>query len=61
MTQNELSTAKDQDLVNSLIAMRRAAMMARQQAVFTNTAIIVMKNDRLVRITAEEIRKQDAV
>ncbi len=61
MTQNELSTAKDQDLVNSLIAMRRAAMMARQQAVLTNTAIIVMKNHQLVRISAEEIRKQDAI
>jgi hypothetical protein len=60
MTQNELSTAKDQDLVNSLIAMRRAAMMARQQAVLTNTAIIVMKNHQLVRITADEIRRQDA-
>jgi hypothetical protein len=58
MTQQELSRAKDRDLVTSLAAMRRAARMAREQAVRTDTAIIVIKNRQLVRITAEELRKE---
>lgn len=61
MTQKELGTAKDKDLIFSLVAMRRAARMAREQALLTSTAIIVMKDDKLVRVTAEEIRKQGAV
>ncbi|MDP2830072.1 MAG: hypothetical protein Q8O37_15880 [Sulfuricellaceae bacterium] len=60
MTQKELGTAKDKDLISSLTAMRRAARMAREQALLTSTAIIVMKDDKLVRVTAEEIRKQGA-
>jgi hypothetical protein len=58
MMQKELSAAKDQDLIASLPAMRRAARMAREQAILTGTAIVVMEGDRLVRIPAEEIRKQ---
>ena len=58
MTQQELSQAKDQDLVAAaLTAMRRAARMAREQAVRTNTAIIIIQNQRTVRVTAEELRK----
>lgn len=57
MTQQELSQAKDKDLAASLIAMRRAARMAREQAVRTDTAIIVIRNHRPVRVTAEELRK----
>ncbi|HUX63957.1 hypothetical protein [Sulfuricella sp.] len=60
MTQKELGTAKDNDLITSLTAMRRAARMAREQALLTGTAIVVMKDNKLVRVTAEEIRKQDA-
>ena len=57
VTQQELSQAKDKDLAASLIAMRRAARMAREQAVRTDTAIIVIRNQRPVRVTAEELRK----
>ncbi|MFN0300261.1 MAG: hypothetical protein ACKVQU_07880 [Burkholderiales bacterium] len=57
MTQQELSQAKDKDLAASLIAMQRAARMAREQAVRTDTAIIVIRNHKLVRVTAEELRK----
>ena len=60
MTVHELSQAKDKDLVASLTAMRRAARMAREQALRTDTAIVVMKENRLVRISAEELRKQNA-
>lgn len=60
MTRHELVKAKDKDLVSSLAAMRRAAAMARKTAVQTNTAIVVVQNYKIVRLTAEEIRKQDA-
>jgi hypothetical protein len=58
MTVQELDKAKDRDLAASLTAMQRAARMARELAVRTNTAIIVTKNRQLVRITAEELRKE---
>lgn len=57
MTQEQLSQAKDKDLPASLIAMRRAGRLAREQAVRTDTAIIVIRNQTLVRVTAEELRK----
>ncbi len=57
MNGERLAEAKDQDLVNSLIAMRRAARMAREQAVRTNTDIIVARDGKLVRISAEELRR----
>jgi hypothetical protein len=57
MTEQELGRAKDKDLIASLAAMRRAARMAREQAVRTDTAIIVMRNRQLVRVTAEELRR----
>ena len=57
MTQEQLSQARNKDLPASLIAMRRAARMAREQAVRTDTAIIVMRDKKPVRITAEELRK----
>ena len=57
VTQQQLSQAKDKDLAASLIAMRRAARMAREQAVRTDTAIIVIRNQQPVRVTADELRK----
>jgi hypothetical protein len=53
----QLSQARDKDLPASLIAMRRAARMAREQAVRTDTAIIVIRNQVAVRVTADELRK----
>ncbi|HQN47113.1 MAG: hypothetical protein Q7S85_06790 [Rugosibacter sp.] len=58
MTQQELNTAKDKDLITSLAAMKRAAALARKQAVDTDTAIILQKQQKIVRLTAEEIRNE---
>ena len=58
VTQQELSQAKDKDLPASLIAMQRAARMAREQAVRTDTAIIVMRNQRIFRVTAKALRNE---
>ena len=57
MTQQDLSKAKDADLRGSLAAMQRAAEMARQTAIQTNTSLVVVRNGKTVRIPAEELRK----
>ena len=57
VTDGQLVKAKDKDLPASLIAIRRAAQQAREAAVRTNTAIVVQRGGKLVRITAEELRK----
>lgn len=58
MTRDEIGKAKDKDLAASLAAMQRAVQMAREQAIRTDTAIVVTRNQRLVRVTAEELRKE---
>jgi len=55
----DVSKAKDPDIRNSLPAMQRAAALARQTAIATNTAIIVMRDGQRVRITADELRQQE--
>jgi hypothetical protein len=60
MTEQELNTAKDKDLIASLGAMKRAAAQARKQAIQTDTAIVVLKDQKIVRLTAEEIRKEES-
>ena len=55
MTQQKLSEAKNQDLIFSLAAMKRAAMLARQVAVQTGTAIVVSTDNKIVRRTAAEL------
>ena len=57
MTDGQLVKATDKDLPASLIAIRRAARQAREAAVRTNTAIVVQRGGKPVRITAEELRK----
>jgi len=60
MTKQDLSKAKDADLRASLAAMQRAAEMARQTAIQTNTALVVVRDGKTVRIPAEELRKSEA-
>ena len=57
MTQPELSNARNPDLRASLAALQRAARMAREIAIQTNTAIVVVQNGKVVRISADELRK----
>ena len=58
MNQQELSKAKDQDLISSVEAMKRAAALARQVAVQTGTDIVVSKDEKIVRRTAAELVAQ---
>lgn len=57
MTLEQLSQAKDKDLPASLVAIRRAGLLARETTLRTNTAIVVLRERTAVRITADELRK----
>ena len=59
MTPQDLSKARNPDLRASLAAMQRAAEQARKAAVQTDTAIVVVKDGKLLRIPAAQLRGQD--
>jgi hypothetical protein len=64
MTKHELFRAKDQDLIASVDAIKRAAALARKVAMQTGTAIVVSKNEQIIWRTAAELQaenKADAV
>jgi hypothetical protein len=58
MSTHDISTAKDPDLRTSLVALRRASQMARRTAIQTGTNIVIVKDGHMVRIPAEELRRQ---
>lgn len=60
MTPQDLSKAKNPDLRASLAAMQRAAEQARKTAIQTDTAIVVVKDGKLLRIPAGQLRGQDS-
>lgn len=59
MRPQELIHAKDKDLVVSLPAIKCAAELAREQAIQTETAIVILKDQQLIRLTAEQLRQED--
>lgn len=60
MKQKDLATARNSDMRASLAAMQRAAQAARQLALQTNTAIVLVEDGKPVRILAEQLRKLQA-
>lgn len=60
MKPSDLSQAKDSVLRGSMAALKRAAALARQTAIQTNTALVVMEGGRLIRISSNELRQQDS-
>lgn len=58
MTRHDLGKAKNTDLVTSVAAMKRAAVMARTVAMQTDTAIVVLQGKKIIRVTADELRKK---
>jgi hypothetical protein len=54
----DISTAKDPAMRGSLAALQRAAALARETAIQTNTSIVIEKDGKLVWISAEELRRQ---
>lgn len=58
MTAKDISEAKDPDVRASMAALQRAALLARQTAIQTGTDLVIVKDEQLVRISAEELRKE---
>ena len=58
MNAKDISKAKNPDLCGSLAAMQRAAALARETAIQTNTSIVIEENGKLVWISAEELRSK---
>ena len=52
-----ISQAKNPDLRASLAGMRRAAALARQTAIQTDTEILLVRDGKPVRISAAELRE----
>jgi hypothetical protein len=59
-THDDIANAQDPDLRGSLAAMMRAARLARQTAMQTGTGIVIVREGRLVRVSAEELRETAA-
>lgn len=60
MNADDVAKAKDPDLRAALGALRRAAQLARKTAMQTNTHLVIVKDGRLLRITASELALQEA-
>lgn len=58
MKPRDISSAGSADLRASLTALRRAAKLARKTAIQTDTDLIVVREGRTVRISAEMLRAQ---
>ena len=58
MSTKDISNAKDPDLRVSLGALRRAAQHARKTAIQTETNLVIVKDGRMQRISADELRQQ---
>lgn len=56
MNRADLSKAKNPALRGSLAAMRRAATLARNTAIQTDTAIVMVRDGKPVRIPAAQLR-----
>jgi imidazolonepropionase-like amidohydrolase len=60
MKPRDISTAKNPDLRAALPALKRAALIARQTAIQTNTHLVIVRDGKICRISADELRREDA-
>jgi hypothetical protein len=60
MNTNGNSEPATPDARQVLAAMERAAELARRTAIQTDTAIVMVKDGKRVRVTAAELREQKA-
>ncbi|ROO31400.1 hypothetical protein [Salinisphaera japonica] len=56
MKSRDISEARNPDLRASEAALRRAAQLARQTAIQTDTDLVVVRNGRTIRIPAHTLR-----
>ena len=53
----DISTAKNPDLRASMAAMQRAAALARKSAIQTDSGIVIVRDGRIVHVSAQELRQ----
>ena len=58
MKPRDISQARNPDLRASQAALRRAAALARKTAIDSDTDLIVVRDGRTVRISADTLRSQ---
>jgi len=58
MKTKDISEAKDPDLRASMAALQRASLLARKTAIQTGTDLVIVKDGRLLRLSADELRQQ---
>lgn len=58
MKRKDISKASNPDLRASPAALRRAALLARKIAIETNTEIVVVRDGRIVHVSAETLRRE---
>jgi hypothetical protein len=58
MNARDISNANDPDVRSSLAALRRAAALARKEAIQTDTDIVVVKDGQLLIIEAKTLRQE---
>lgn len=58
MKPRDIHQAKSAELRGTMAAMQRAARVARETAIQTNTALIVMQDGKVVEVSPEELRHQ---
>lgn len=56
-TQDNIANALNPDLHTSLAAMQRAARLARETAIQTDTGIIIVRDGQLIRVPAQALRE----
>ncbi|MEO6076991.1 MAG: hypothetical protein ABIP56_09320 [Dokdonella sp.] len=54
----DLSKAKSPELRASMTALKRAGALARKTAIQTNTHLVIVKDGELVRISADQLRRE---
>lgn len=60
MSEKRNSPSTDPEIRDAMTALERAAQLARKTAIQTDTAIIIVRDGKRVRVTAEELRKEQA-
>jgi hypothetical protein len=58
MKAQDLAKAKSPELRASLAALRRAGTLARKTAIQTDTELVIVKDGKLIRISADELRRE---
>ncbi len=58
MKAQDLTEAKNAELRDSLKALQRAGVLARKTAMQTDTGVVVVKDGKLLRISADQLRRE---